>query len=163
VAKLGGGVLVRGLGVRGARGFGRTRVSRGAKAGMPTVQSHLRVYVFDGGLGGLTCERRRGTAPVGSWGGAELECMVEIDWRCAWGWRTGSCPERHGRHGLGVDRWQWCTGGVAGSPGDSAKIREREMRRAVWSGEQRGGVETEVVYPSLGPERGRGERGRAYP
>jgi hypothetical protein len=32
-----------GLGVRGARGFGRMRVSRGAKAGMPTVQSHLRM------------------------------------------------------------------------------------------------------------------------
>jgi hypothetical protein len=85
VAKLGGGVLVRGLRVRGARGFGRMRVSRGAEAGMPTVQSHLRMQVFDGELGGLTGERRRGAAPVGPWGGAELECMVEIDRRCAWG------------------------------------------------------------------------------
>jgi hypothetical protein len=85
VAKLGSGVLVRGLGVRGVRGFGRTRVSRGAEAGMPTVQSHLRVQVFDDGLGGVTGERRRGTAPMGSWGGAELECMVETDRRCAWG------------------------------------------------------------------------------
>jgi hypothetical protein len=85
VAKLGGGVLVRGLGVRGACGFGRMRVYRGAEAGMPTVQSHLRVQVFDGGLGGLAGERRRGAALVGSWGGAELECMVEIDRRGAWG------------------------------------------------------------------------------
>jgi hypothetical protein len=83
VAKLGGGVLVRGLSVRGAHSFGRTRVSRGAEAGMPAVLSLRRVHVFDGGLGGLTVEIRRGASPVGEWGGAELECMVKIDRRCA--------------------------------------------------------------------------------
>jgi hypothetical protein len=56
------------------------------------------------------------------------------------GWRTGTCPNRHGRHGLGVDRWQWCTGGVAGSPGDSAKFRERDARGGlVGRAERRGG------------------------
>jgi hypothetical protein len=44
-----------------------------------------RVQVFDGWLGGLTGERRRGAVPVGAWGGDELECMVKIDRRCAWG------------------------------------------------------------------------------
>jgi hypothetical protein len=74
---------MRGLNVRGAHSFGRTRVSRGAEAGMPAVLSLRRVHVFDGGLGGLTDEIRRGASPVGAWGGAELECMVELDRRCA--------------------------------------------------------------------------------
>jgi hypothetical protein len=41
--------LYAGLGVRGARGFGGTWVSRDAETGMPIVQSRLRAQVFDGG------------------------------------------------------------------------------------------------------------------
>jgi hypothetical protein len=52
---------------------------------MPAVLSLRRVHVFDDGLGGLTGERGREASPVGSWGGAEFECMVEIDRRYAWG------------------------------------------------------------------------------
>jgi hypothetical protein len=37
------------------------------------------------GLLRLTGERAGAAAPVGWWGDAELECMVETDWRCAWG------------------------------------------------------------------------------
>jgi hypothetical protein len=74
-------------GLRHARraAFGGMRVSGGAKTVVSTVRSHLCAQVFDGAQGGLTGERGRGVAPVGSWGGAELECMVEIDQRCAWG------------------------------------------------------------------------------
>jgi hypothetical protein len=78
------------------------------------------------------------------------------------GWRTGTCPERRGQHGLGVDWWRWCKREVAGSPGDSAKIRERDawgglVGRAERRGGDRGGLS------SRGPERGSGERGRAHP
>jgi hypothetical protein len=51
LAKLGGGVSVLGLGVRGARGFGGTWVSRGAETGVPTVKSRPRAQVLDSGRG----------------------------------------------------------------------------------------------------------------
>jgi hypothetical protein len=129
---------------------------------VPTVQSHLRKQVFDGDQCGLTGERRRGAVPVGSWGGAELECMVEIDRKWTWGRIRGRAQIDVAGTG-----WGWI-GGDGAREGQLARLGtprslETEMRRVVWSGEQRGGVETEVVCPSLGPEQGSGERGRAYP
>jgi hypothetical protein len=61
--------------------FGSMRVSRGAETVVPTVRSRLRAQVFDGDQGDLMGERGRGAAPEGSWGSAELECMVEFDQR----------------------------------------------------------------------------------
>jgi hypothetical protein len=83
LAGRGGGVSVRGRGVRGEQRFGSMRVSRGVETVVPTVQSRLRAQVFDGDQGGLMGERGRGAAPEGSWGSAKLECMVEFDRRCA--------------------------------------------------------------------------------
>jgi hypothetical protein len=51
LAKLGGGVSVLGLGMRGAHGFGGTWVSKGAEMGMPTVRSRPRAQVLDSGRG----------------------------------------------------------------------------------------------------------------
>jgi hypothetical protein len=31
--------------------FGRARVAKGVETGVPTIQSHLRTQVFDGGCG----------------------------------------------------------------------------------------------------------------
>jgi hypothetical protein len=49
LAKLGSGVSVLGLGVRGTCGFGGTWVSRGTETGMPTVRSRPRAQVLDSG------------------------------------------------------------------------------------------------------------------
>jgi hypothetical protein len=70
-----------GCGVRGAgdlEGCARLGVSRWSCR--PFGRDSM-AQVFDGGLGGLTGEIRRGAAPVESWGGAEFESMVEIDRR----------------------------------------------------------------------------------
>jgi hypothetical protein len=57
VARMGSGVSVQGRGVRGEQAFGGMCASRGADTVVPTVRSHLRAQVFDGGLGGLTGKR----------------------------------------------------------------------------------------------------------
>jgi hypothetical protein len=81
LAGRGGGVGRLGCGVRGAgdlEGCVRLGVSR--QSCRPFGWDST-AQVFDGGLGGLTSEIRRGAAPVGSWGGAEFESMVKIDRR----------------------------------------------------------------------------------
>jgi hypothetical protein len=35
--------------------------------------------------------------------------------------RARSCLERRGRRRLGVEWWRWCTSGLGGSPGESAR------------------------------------------
>jgi hypothetical protein len=64
LAKLGDGVSVLGLGMRGARGFGGTWVSRGAEMGVPTVRSRLHAQELDSGRG---VKRARGQGRLRQW------------------------------------------------------------------------------------------------
>jgi hypothetical protein len=59
--------------VQGRRGGRADRAVTSARTG--ARQGSLR----------LTGERAGVATPVGWWGDAELECMVETDRRCAWG------------------------------------------------------------------------------
>jgi hypothetical protein len=65
--------------VRGELAFGGTWVARGAETDVPTIRSHLRAQVFDGGQGGLAGKAAGAAAPVECWGGVELMCVNKID------------------------------------------------------------------------------------
>jgi hypothetical protein len=88
LAGVGGGVVVLGSGMRGARileGCVWTEAMRQTCSS----SSHVDTQVFDSGGGIVTGEREGVAAPVGCWDGVELACMNESDGERAWGRNCG--------------------------------------------------------------------------